>query len=71
MRRSGLILIAIGLIFAGAVGLNFVAYCLADPLRNDPLTGFLSMAGVWTGLLTAAVGAVFVTRTHGVPTPPI
>jgi predicted Kef-type K+ transport protein len=71
MRRYGWILIAVGLTIAGVVGLNFVAYCLADPQRNDPLTGFLSMAGVWAGLMTAGIGAVFVARTRGVPTPPI
>jgi hypothetical protein len=71
MGRYGWILIAVGLIIAGVVGLNFAAYCLADPQRNDPLTGFLSMVGVWIGLITAGVGAVFVARARGVPTPPI
>jgi hypothetical protein len=53
------------------VGLNFVLVCLVNPHLNDPLLGFLSMVGVWFGLITAAVGALMVAKSRGIPTPPI
>jgi hypothetical protein len=71
MRHNGWTLIVLGLAIASVVGLNFLAYCLENPNLNDPLIGFLSMVGFWVGLLTAAVGAVFVARSRRVPTPPI
>ena len=71
MNRYGWLLIVVGLLIAGTVGFNFEVACLADPAMNDPLFGFLSMVGVWTGLITAGLGAVFVARSRGVPTPPI
>jgi hypothetical protein len=58
MARLGAVLVAIGSLLAAA-GVLWQGWAMAfHPDANDPLGGFLSMAGVWGGAALLIVGIV-------------
>ena len=69
-RRLGWVMVACGLTAAAGVGVWFTWLCALDPTANDPGAGTLFTVGWWSGVLTAAVGAVTVARARGARTPP-
>jgi hypothetical protein len=65
MPRLGCSLIVCGLAVALMLGAWFAWLCALDPTANDPFAGLLFMAGIWGGLITAALGAVTVAKARG------
>ena len=63
--------VVVGLVFSAFCAFQFFLSYLRDPAANDPVLGFLGVAGFGVGIVVATVAGAMIAKAHGKWIPPI